>query len=48
MNLQDYLKNVLNVSEEKLEGTFKCPNCGTKVLRNTGYCLKCKKKVAEK
>jgi len=25
--------------------TFKCPNCGTKVLENTGYCLKCKEKV---
>jgi predicted RNA-binding Zn-ribbon protein involved in translation (DUF1610 family) len=47
MNLQDYLRS-LEVSEEKKEGTFKCPNCGTKVLRNTGYCLKCKKKVAEK
>jgi len=27
-------------------GTFKCPDCGTKVLKATGYCLKCKKKVA--
>ena len=27
--------------------TFKCPNCGSKVLKNTGYCLSCKKKVAE-
>lgn len=25
--------------------TFPCPECGTKVLENTGYCLKCKKKV---
>jgi len=25
--------------------TFKCPNCGTKVLSQTGYCVKCKKKV---
>ncbi len=25
--------------------TFECPDCGTKVLKNTGYCLKCKKKV---
>jgi DNA-directed RNA polymerase subunit RPC12/RpoP len=25
--------------------TFKCPECGTKVLENTGYCVKCKKKV---
>ena len=26
-------------------GTFECPNCGSKVLENTGYCLKCKEKV---
>ena len=25
--------------------TVKCPDCGTKVLKATGYCLKCKKKV---
>jgi predicted DNA-binding WGR domain protein len=28
--------------------TFKCPECGTKVLKATGYCGKCKKKVEEK
>ena len=28
-------------------GTFKCPNCGTKVLENTGYCVKCEKKVKQ-
>jgi DNA-directed RNA polymerase subunit RPC12/RpoP len=26
-------------------GTFKCPDCGTKVLEKTGFCVKCKKKV---
>lgn len=25
--------------------TFKCPTCGTKVLEQTSYCVKCKKKV---
>ena len=25
--------------------TFKCPDCGGKVLVNTGYCVSCKKKV---
>jgi thioredoxin-like negative regulator of GroEL len=25
--------------------TFPCPDCGTKVLEKTGYCVKCKKKV---
>lgn len=34
-----------NVDEEKKTGTFKCPGCGSKVLLNTGYCVKCKKKV---
>ena len=29
-------------------GTFPCPECGTKVLQNTKYCLKCKKKVEPK
>jgi len=29
-------------------GTFTCPECGTKVLKNTGYCIKCKKKVEPK
>ena len=28
-------------------GTFKCPTCGGKVLKNTGYCLACKKKVKD-
>jgi len=27
--------------------TFKCPECDTKVLKQTGYCVKCKKKVKE-
>ena len=25
--------------------TFKCPDCGAKVLEKTGYCMSCKKKV---
>lgn len=34
--------------EEKASAkTAKCPECGTKYLVATGYCLKCKKKVAE-
>jgi len=28
--------------------TFKCPECGTKVLEQTGYCVKCGKKVKPK
>jgi hypothetical protein len=33
--------------DKKEEGTdtFKCPDCGGKVLVNTGYCPSCKKKV---
>ncbi len=28
--------------------TFKCPDCGSKVLKQTGYCVSCKKKVGGK
>ena len=34
-----------SVKEIEAAATFKCPECGSKVLENTGYCLKCKKKV---
>jgi len=40
------IQRALNRSMSAAE-TFKCPNCGTKVLKNTGYCLKCKEKVKE-
>jgi len=36
-----------NIEEEKKIGTFKCPECGSKVLKNTSYCVKCKKKVID-
>ena len=32
---------------EKGSKTAKCPDCGGKYLVNTGYCVSCKKKVAE-
>ncbi len=35
---------------KKKEGNTKtkiCPDCGSKYLVNTGYCVKCKKKVKE-
>ena len=32
-------------SGKKAAETFKCPNCGGKVLEKTKYCVKCKKKV---
>jgi hypothetical protein len=34
-------------SKEATE-TFECPKCGTKVLKKTGYCVKCKAKVKPK
>lgn len=34
-------------SKEAAE-TFECPKCGTKVLKKTGYCVKCKAKVKPK
>lgn len=33
------------VAEGADTGTFKCPECGGKVLKQTEYCLSCKKKV---
>lgn len=48
---------VSQMSDEELESrldveakaeTFPCPVCGTKVLKQTGYCVKCKKKVKPK
>ena len=33
--------------EKVAGGTFPCPKCNSKVLEQTGYCLKCKKKVKE-
>jgi len=42
MKLNDTIKNLI---EEFVMGTFKCPICGTKVSKNSNYCLKCKKKV---
>jgi DNA-directed RNA polymerase subunit RPC12/RpoP len=42
MNLKELIDGLV---EDKKSGTFKCPHCGGKVLKNTGYCVKCKKKV---
>ena len=33
------------MSVEAKASTFPCPKCGTKVLEQTSYCVKCKKKV---
>lgn len=40
------LREVAEVLAGDKNKTFKCPDCGTKVLENTGYCVKCKKKVS--
>ena len=40
------LEEELGLIEGKGE-TFKCPECGTKVLKASGYCVKCKKKVGD-
>lgn len=45
MNLGEFLENLNNELNEKNSGTFRCPNCGSKVLKKTKYCVKCKKKV---
>jgi uncharacterized OB-fold protein len=44
MKLNDVINNL---KEEFIKGTYKCPECGTKVSKNSNYCFKCKKKVSE-
>ena len=46
MNLAEFLGNLNNEINEQEKGTFRCPNCGGKVLKQTKYCVKCKKKVS--
>jgi predicted RNA-binding Zn-ribbon protein involved in translation (DUF1610 family) len=43
--LADVVKEKLTVAANKK--TFKCPECGSKVLEQTKYCVKCKKKVKQ-
>jgi predicted RNA-binding Zn-ribbon protein involved in translation (DUF1610 family) len=46
MNKIAVVEELVKVAKELVAaGTFECPKCGTKVLENTGYCLKCKEKV---
>jgi predicted RNA-binding Zn-ribbon protein involved in translation (DUF1610 family) len=49
MNKQAVAAELVKIAEllTATTGTFECPNCGTKVLENTGYCVKCKKNVKE-
>jgi hypothetical protein len=44
MKDEEYSNRVTRIVEAKAK-TFKCPECGTKVLEQTAYCVKCKKKV---
>ncbi len=49
MNRIKLAKSLVSLAKQVLAAdTFPCPNCGTKVLKNTGYCVKCKKKVEPK
>jgi len=41
--LRDHLLPLVVTAAE----TFECPTCDTKVLKQTKYCVKCKKKVKE-
>lgn len=45
-DLRSHLLPLLKESAAE-KGTFKCPSCGSKVLKATKYCLKCQKKVKE-
>lgn len=42
---QPELRNHLLPLVVSASKTFKCPECGSKVLEETKYCVKCKKKV---
>ena len=46
--LEKYASVIISKKNVKGADTFKCPSCGTKVLKQTGYCVKCKKKVKPK
>ena len=41
---QKYYEKVSGKKAQAETGTFKCPDCGSKVLNNTKYCVKCKEK----
>jgi len=46
MDREKIAKVLLQIAKKLMAAdTFKCPECGTKVLEQTGYCVKCKKKV---
>lgn len=46
MNNQKIAQELVMLARELMSAdTFKCPDCGTKVLEQTGFCVKCKKKV---
>ena len=49
MDKQRVAKQLVKLAQNLLAGdntkTFPCPHCGTEVLENTSYCVKCKKKV---
>ena len=44
LNTTQDIEGMVVEAKKKME-MFSCPKCGTKVLEQTGYCLKCKKKV---
>lgn len=46
MDKQKIARELLEAAKELVAAeTFKCPDCGSKVLEQTKYCVKCKKKV---
>jgi len=45
---EDQSSSTEEVTEKNAAETFKCPTCDTNVLKKTGYCVKCKKKVGDK
>lgn len=49
MDNKELAEGLIRLAKEIMGAdTFKCPECGGKVLEQTKYCVKCKKKVEPK
>lgn len=52
LKMNKIAKELMKIAEELIESetnneTFECPECGTDVLDNTGYCVDCEQKVKD-
>lgn len=48
MQDREAIRELIKIAKSLVSAeTFKYPECGSKVLNQTNYCVKCKKKVKE-